>query len=53
MKKYKTAAINSLEYIDSVYSGSPMYEILLYYGPYLASKYNVEFGTNFDVNKLF
>ena len=52
-EKYKTAAINSLEYIDSVYSGSPMYEILLYYGPYLASKYNVEFGTNFDVNKLF
>lgn len=52
-EKYKTAAINSLEYIDSVYSGSPMYEILLYYGPYLASKYNVEFGTNFDVHRLF
>lgn len=51
--KYKDAAIESLMYIEDKYTGSPMYEILLYFGPYLAAKYNQEFHTNFDVNRLF
>ncbi|PKK93732.1 MAG: hypothetical protein CVV61_03170 [Tenericutes bacterium HGW-Tenericutes-6] len=52
-EKYKDAAIASLDYIHSDYMGSSMYEILLTYGPYLAALYNLEFGTNFDVGKLF
>ncbi len=52
-QKYQTAAIDTLRYIDQTYTGSPMYEILLYYGPYLAAKYNQEFNTSFDVDKLF
>lgn len=51
--KYKTAAIESLMYIENKYTGSSMYEILLYFGPYLAAKYNQEFGTSFDVNRFF
>lgn len=51
--KYKEAAIESLDYIDSVYSGSPMYEILLNYGPYLAALYNQEFETQFDIGRFF
>lgn len=51
--KYKDAAIESLKYIEDKYSGSPMYEILLYFGPYLAAKYNQEFNENFDVNRFF
>ncbi|WP_035369493.1 hypothetical protein [Acholeplasma hippikon] len=52
-EKYKTAAIDTMTYIDKKYSGSPMYEILLYFAPYLAARYNQEFDTNFDVNRLF
>lgn len=51
--KYKEAAIQALEYIDTKYFGSPMYEILLYYAPYLAAKYNLEFGTNFNTVRMF
>ena len=51
--KYKEAAINTLTYIDQTYDGSSMYEILLYYGPYLAAMYNQAFDTNFDVESLF
>ena len=51
--KYKEAAINTLTYIDQTYDGSSMYEILLYYGPYLAAMYNQAFDTKFDVESLF
>jgi hypothetical protein len=50
---YKDAAIGSLDYIENTYQGSPMYEILMYYAPYLASLYNQEFDTAFDVNRMF
>lgn len=53
LEKYKLAALNTMEYIDKTYTGSPMYEILLYFAPYLASLYNQSYGTNFDVNRLF
>ena len=51
--KYKDAAIQTMAYINSEYTGSSMYEILLYFGPMLAAKYNSEFGTNFDTNRIF
>lgn len=51
--KYKDAAITALSYIEDTYFGSPMYEILMYYGPYLAALYNQEFNTSFDINRMF
>lgn len=51
--KYKDAAINSLKYLEETYNGSSMYEILLYYAPYLGALYNEEFNTNFNVGRHF
>ncbi len=51
--KYKQMAIDTLNYIDNSFFGSPMYELLLFYGPYLASCFNEQFGTSFKVEKFF
>lgn len=34
------------------YFGSPLYEALLYFGPYLASMYNAKYETNFNVEDM-
>ncbi|MGL4374556.1 MAG: hypothetical protein ACRCS6_12255, partial [Turicibacter sp.] len=51
-EKYMTAAINCMDYIEQ-YNGSPQYEALMYYAPFLASKLNAQFNTNYDITKTF
>lgn len=50
-EKYLTAAIHTLEYIEN-YFGSPLYEVLMYYAPYLAAKLNALHGTSFNVVEI-
>ncbi len=50
--RYVDAAINCMDYIED-YKFSPMYEVLLYYSPYLAAKLNAKHGTNYDLNTMF
>lgn len=47
-EKYLEASINSMDYMEE-YWGSPLYEALMYFGPYLASKLNAFHGTNYDI----
>ncbi|GAA0316985.1 hypothetical protein GCM10008967_04470 [Bacillus carboniphilus] len=47
-EKYLEASINTMEYIEG-YFGSPLYEALMYFGPYLAAKLNALHGTDFEV----
>jgi|LSQX01.3.fsa_nt_gb hypothetical protein len=51
--KYRQMAIDTLKFIENDFFGSPMYELLLFYGPYLAALYNEQFSTNFNVGKMF
>lgn len=50
-EKYLTAAINTMDYIES-YFGSPLYEALMYFGPYLAAKLNAFHGTQYDLTSF-
>ncbi|WP_143063933.1 hypothetical protein [Amphibacillus marinus] len=46
--KYLDAAINTMDYMEN-YFGSPLYEALMYFGPYLAAKLNAYHGTTYDI----
>lgn len=50
-EKYVTASINTMKYIEG-YFGSPLYEALMYFGPYLASKLNALHGTDFNITDM-
>ena len=50
-EKYLTASINSLDYIEG-YFGSPLYEALMYFGPYLAARLNAFHGTDYDLSSF-
>lgn len=50
-EKYLEASINSLEYVES-YFGSPLYEVLMYFSPYLAAKLNVLHGADLNVTQM-
>lgn len=50
-EKYLTASIRCMEYIEGFF-GSPLYEALMYFAPYLAAKLNALHGTAFDVGDL-
>ena len=50
-QKYLEALIGTMDYLDA-YQGSPLYEVLLFYAPYLAADLNAEHGTNYDIEKL-
>lgn len=50
-EKYRDGAEYGIEYV-STYFGSSLYEALLYFAPYLAAKLNVQFETDFSVEKL-
>jgi hypothetical protein len=47
-EKYLNASIETMNYIEG-YFGSPLYEALMYFGPYLAAKLNALHGTDFDI----
>ncbi len=50
-EKYLNSAIKSIECLSSYY-GSPMYEALLYFAPYLSSMFNLKLNTSFDTEKF-
>ncbi|WP_413377274.1 hypothetical protein [Alkalihalobacillus sp. 1P02AB] len=50
-EKYLEAAINTMDYMET-YFGSPLYEALMYFGPYLAAKLNAFHGTNYDIENF-
>lgn len=50
-QEYLDAGIYCIQYL-SQYFGSPLYEALLYFGPYLASMYNAKFGTDINVEDM-
>lgn len=50
-EKYLTAAINTMDYTES-YFGSPLYEALMYFGPYLAARLNAFHGTQYDLTSF-
>ena len=47
-QKYLDAAFDLLLYAEDFF-GSPMYEILLYFAPSLAAKFNLLYDTDFDI----
>lgn len=51
-EKYLQASINSMNYLEKEYFGSPLYEALMYFGPYLAAKLNALHGTNYDITEF-
>jgi len=46
--KYLEALKETMDYIEA-YDGSPLYELLLYYAPFLSGYLNAEHGTDYDV----
>lgn len=50
-EKYLTAAINSMDYAED-YFGSPLYEALMYFGPYLAARLNAYHGTQYNITSF-
>ena len=50
-EKYLTASIRCMEYIERFF-GSPLYEVLMYFAPYLAAKLNALHGTSFDLEAI-
>ncbi len=50
-QEYLDASIYCIQYL-SEYFGSPLYEALLYFGPYLAAMYNAKFETNIDIEDM-
>jgi hypothetical protein len=51
-EKYLTAMINCMNYLQE-YFGSPLYELLLYYGPLLNAKLNALHGKSYDMKRTF
>lgn len=49
-EKYKEAAMVLMDHIEG-YFGSPLYEALMYFGPFLAAKFNALYGTDYDMDK--
>ncbi|MDD4111733.1 MAG: hypothetical protein PHC56_01725 [Herbinix sp.] len=50
-EEYLNAIENGLEYLTD-YFGSPLYEALLYFAPYLAAMSNAKYETNFNVEDI-
>ncbi|MFO8068793.1 MAG: hypothetical protein R6U02_02255, partial [Alkalibacterium sp.] len=50
-EKYLTAAINTMDYTEA-YFGSPLYEALMYFGPYLGARLNAFHGTQYDLTSF-
>lgn len=50
-EEYLEAAIDATAYLNT-YFGSPLYEALLYFAPYLAAMFNANYGTSIDVEDI-
>lgn len=50
-EEYQKAAIDATAYLNT-YFGSPLYEALLYFAPYLAAMFNASYGTNIEVEDI-
>lgn len=49
--EYMEAAMNGFSYLNT-YIGSPLYEALLYFAPYIASMFNTMYSTTYSVEKM-
>lgn len=49
--EYLEAAMNGFAYLNT-YFGSPLYEALLYFAPYMASMFNTMYSTTYSVEKM-
>ena|GEM_PF-47840 len=49
--KYLQAAKLSMDFLQRQ-NDNPLYEVLLYYAPYMAARMNAEQGTSYDIDKM-